>query len=86
MDSTKMTADGYYRLDTSVNIIAIPPWNNPNRNDGFVDASNVGQFVVSTPAGCQTTINLSLLEDNQEEGCPNYLPNGDPSIFITSGH
>ncbi|WP_222430279.1 PKD domain-containing protein [Maribacter sp. MAR_2009_72] len=85
LDSTKMTADGYYRLDTSVDIIAIPPWNNPNRNDGFVDTSNVGQFVVSTPTGCQTTINLSLLEDNQEEGCPNYLPNGDPSIFITSG-
>ncbi|WP_405381828.1 PKD domain-containing protein [Maribacter sp. LLG6340-A2] len=85
LDNSIMTADGYYRLDTAVDIIAIPPWNNPNRNDGFVDASNVGQFVVSTPNGCQTTINLSLLEENQEEGCPNYLPNGDPSIFITSG-
>ncbi|WP_405381836.1 MopE-related protein [Maribacter sp. LLG6340-A2] len=85
-DSDKFTAENAYQIDTYVTPdFGLAPWNNPDRNNGLVDTSNEGQFVLTTPDGCPTTIYFSLVQENSEEGCPNYLTNGDSSIFITSG-
>ncbi|TVZ13862.1 MopE-related protein [Maribacter sp. MAR_2009_72] len=85
-DADKFTEENAYQIDTFVTPdFGLAPWNNPDRNNGLVDTSNEGQFVLTTPAGCPTTIYFNLVQENSEEGCPGYLPNGDSSIFITSG-
>ncbi|WP_054560637.1 PKD domain-containing protein, partial [Croceitalea dokdonensis] len=84
-DSNRFTPDGWYQLDTGVNGFALPPWDDPDRNNGLVDYSNEGQFVLTTPDGCATAITFSILDTNNNGGCPDYLPNEDQSIFIVSG-
>ncbi|OBR40602.1 hypothetical protein A9200_15190, partial [Maribacter hydrothermalis] len=85
-NSDKFTVDNAYKLDTYVSpAFNLSNWNNPDRNNGFVDSSNEGQFVFTTPSGCPTTIYFSLVNNNTGNECPDYLPNEDPTIFITSG-
>ncbi len=85
-DASRFTTDNAYQIDTFVTpAFELAPWDNPDRNNGLVDSSNEGQFVLTTPEGCPTTIYFSLIDDNSNGGCPNYLPNEDPTIFIVSG-
>lgn len=84
-NSNRFTSDGWYQLDTHVNILSgLAPWDNPDRNNGEVDASNEGQFVLTTPQGCATTIYFSLFNANPGGGCPNFLQNDDATILISA--
>ncbi|WP_298481059.1 galactose oxidase-like domain-containing protein, partial [uncultured Maribacter sp.] len=44
-----------YKIDTGVH-----DFGNSERNNGLVDLSNEGQFVLTTPQGCATVINLNV--------------------------
>uniref|UniRef100_UPI00261650A1 galactose oxidase-like domain-containing protein n=1 Tax=uncultured Maribacter sp. TaxID=431308 RepID=UPI00261650A1 len=46
----------FYQIDTSVH-----DFGNPERNNGLVDQSNVGQFVLTTSEGCSAVINLNVI-------------------------
>ncbi|WP_299435816.1 galactose oxidase-like domain-containing protein, partial [uncultured Maribacter sp.] len=44
-----------YKIDTGVH-----DFGNPERNNGLVDYSNKGQFVLTTAQGCATVVNLNV--------------------------
>ncbi len=50
-----------YKIDTFVN-----PLGNPERNNGLVDASNEGKFVLTTSDGCMAVISLTV----EDPVCP----------------
>ncbi len=68
-----------YQIDTGVNIIGVPPYNNPDRNNGLVDQSNNGLFALTTAGGCATVISLTVLgncDPGETEISPEYNING----------
>ncbi|MEM6893951.1 MAG: PKD domain-containing protein, partial [Bacteroidota bacterium] len=72
--TSRLTAEGAYQVDTYVY-----HFNNPERNDGLIDRSNVGQFALTTTGGCSTVINLQLEISNENcetEIIPEYRLNG----------
>uniref|UniRef100_UPI0026148D18 galactose oxidase-like domain-containing protein n=1 Tax=uncultured Maribacter sp. TaxID=431308 RepID=UPI0026148D18 len=71
-----------YQVDTNVSNLG-----NPERNNGLVDLSNVGQFVLTTPEGCSSVINLNVIGvcgplDTQI--IPEYQINGNWSSGLNS--
>ncbi|OBR40598.1 hypothetical protein A9200_15170, partial [Maribacter hydrothermalis] len=74
-DSNRLTAEGAYQLDTFVQKFDYYRWGNPDRGNGLVDDSNVGQFVLTTVDGCPTVINFKIgaISDNNEP--PNAVAN-----------
>ncbi|GGG42569.1 hypothetical protein GCM10011414_10190 [Croceivirga lutea] len=59
-DTDKLTTEGAYQIDTFVNV-SLAPWNNADRGNGLLDSSNNGFFVLTTPEGCPTAIELEVL-------------------------
>ena len=72
---------GYaYQIDTDVFTFG-----NPERNNGLVDASNAGQFVVTTAQGCAAVFDLQVTVIDETDGCPNQLINEDSAITLPKG-
>ncbi|WP_299325033.1 PKD domain-containing protein [uncultured Maribacter sp.] len=69
-----------YQIDTDVF-----PFDNPERNNGLVDASNAGQFVLTTPEGCAVVFDLKVTVIDETDGCPNQLINEDNAITLPKG-
>ncbi len=68
-----------YQIDTGVDVFGLPPYDNPDRNNGLVDQSNKGQFVLTTAGGCATVITLNVggvCEAGETEIMPEYTVNG----------
>jgi len=69
-----------YQIDTNVqNIPTLPPYDNADRNNGLVDQSNNGKFVLTTADGCPTVITLKVLgvcDPGETEIIPEYRING----------
>ncbi len=72
---------GYeYRIDTDVF-----PYGNPERNNGWVDITNQGQFVMTTEQGCTAVFDLKVTVIDETDGCPNQLINEDSAITLPKG-
>ncbi|MFK7808423.1 MAG: galactose oxidase-like domain-containing protein, partial [Saprospiraceae bacterium] len=69
-----------YQIDTSVF-----QGSNPERNNGIVDVSNQGQFILTTPGGCAAVFDLIVEIIDETDGCPNQLLNEDPNIVLEKG-
>ncbi|WP_054560632.1 galactose oxidase-like domain-containing protein, partial [Croceitalea dokdonensis] len=59
-DSNRLTPDGAYQIDTHVQRFNYFRWGNPDRGNGLLDESNVGQFVLTTTEGCPTVIDVNI--------------------------
>ncbi|WP_423998854.1 PKD domain-containing protein [Maribacter sp. IgM3_T14_3] len=72
---------GYaYKIDTDVF-----QGTNPERNNGLVDISNEGQFVMTTAQGCTAVFDLKVTVIDETDGCPNQLINEDSAITLPKG-
>ncbi|WP_282051003.1 galactose oxidase-like domain-containing protein, partial [Maribacter aquivivus] len=69
-----------YKIDTGVY-----KGNNPKRNDGLIDISNQGQFVITTANGCTAVFDLQVIIVDETDGCPNHLTNDTAGITLSSG-
>ena len=74
-----------YKIDTGVQMFGLPPWDNPDRGNGFIDVSNDGQFVLTTPSGCAAVFDLNVILIDETDGCPNQLINEDSAITLPKG-
>ncbi len=69
-----------YQIDTEVF-----PYGNPERNNGLVDITNQGQFVMTTADGCTAVFDLKVTVIDETDGCPNQLINEDNAITLPKG-
>lgn len=69
-----------YQIDTNVF-----PYGNPERNNGLVDITNQGQFVMTTANGCTAVFDLKVTVIDETDGCPNQLINEDNAIALPKG-
>ncbi|WP_282075697.1 PKD domain-containing protein, partial [Maribacter aquivivus] len=69
-----------YKIDTGVY-----KGNNPKRNDGLIDISNQGQFVLTTIEGCTAVFDLQVIIIDETDGCPNQLVNENSGIVLSKG-
>ncbi|MDO6472171.1 PKD domain-containing protein [Maribacter sp. 1_MG-2023] len=69
-----------YQIDTEVF-----PYGNPERNNGLVDITNQGQFVMTTADGCTAVFDLKVTVIDETDGCPNQLVNEDNGITLPKG-
>ncbi|WP_348700760.1 PKD domain-containing protein [uncultured Maribacter sp.] len=69
-----------YQIDTDVF-----PFGNPERNNGLVDITNQGQFVMTTAGGCTAVFDLKVTVIDETDGCPNQLVNEDSAITLPKG-
>uniref|UniRef100_UPI00257BDDEB PKD domain-containing protein n=4 Tax=Maribacter TaxID=252356 RepID=UPI00257BDDEB len=69
-----------YKIDTGVF-----QGSNPKRNDGLIDISNQGQFVMTTANGCATVFDLQVIIVDETNGCSNQLKNDSAGIVLPSG-
>ena len=74
------SAEYAYKIDTGVY-----QGSNPERNNGLVDISNQGQFVMTTSGGCTAVFDLKVTVIDETDGCPNQLINEDSAIVLPKG-
>ncbi|MDP5060717.1 MAG: PKD domain-containing protein [Maribacter sp.] len=72
--------DYVYKIDTGVHA-----GGNPKRNNGLVDISNQGQFVMTTASGCTAVFDLQVIIVDETDGCSNYLRNDASFLTLPLG-